>query len=71
MFQRDIIIELRRWAEKGNRKPLVLRGARQVGKTSVINEFGREFENYLYINLEIKELYNLLLLLFYNQFFHF
>lgn len=59
MFQRDIIIELRRWAEKGNRKPLVLRGARQVGKTSVINEFGREFENYLYINLEIKELYDL------------
>ena len=59
MFKRDIIIELRRWAEKANRKPLVLRGARQVGKTSVINQFGQEFENYLYINLEIKELHNL------------
>lgn len=59
MFGRDIIIELRHWAEKGNRKPLVLRGARQVGKTSVINEFGREFENYLYVNLEIRELHDL------------
>ena len=59
MFGRDIIIELRHWAEKGHRKPLVLRGARQVGKTSVVNEFGREFENYLYINLEIRELHDL------------
>lgn len=59
MFGRDIIIELRHWAEKRNRKPLVLRGARQVGKTSVVNEFGREFENYLYVNLEIRELHDL------------
>lgn len=55
MFHRDIIDELRRWATKSNRKPLVLRGARQVGKTSVVNEFGHEFDNYLYINLEDKE----------------
>lgn len=59
MFQRDIITELRHWAKKKNRKPLVLRGARQVGKTSAVNEFGQEFNNYLYINLEDKELHHL------------
>lgn len=59
MFQRDILIELRHWAEKKNRKPLVLRGARQVGKTSVIHEFGREFDNYLYVNLEDKNIHHL------------
>ena len=31
MFKRDVILELQRWADKPNRKPLVLRGARQVG----------------------------------------
>ena len=59
MFQRDVMTELQRWAKKRNRKPLVLRGARQVGKTSVINEFGREFDNYLYVNLEDKNIYEL------------
>ena len=52
MFRRDILSELQRWAESGNRKPLVLRGARQVGKTSVVNEFGSQFDNYLFVNLE-------------------
>lgn len=37
------------------RKPLILRGARQVGKTTVVNEFGGQFENYLSVNLEKKE----------------
>lgn len=36
-------------------KPLILRGARQVGKTTVVNEFGSQFDNYLYFNLERNE----------------
>lgn len=52
MFQRDILDELKRWSEK-DRKPLVLRGTRQIGKTTVVNEFGKAFKQYIYINLEL------------------
>lgn len=52
MFVRTIEKELEKWALHPHRKPLVLRGARQVGKTTVVNKFGEQFENYLYINLE-------------------
>jgi predicted AAA+ superfamily ATPase len=52
MFFRRIEHELMQWAERAERKPMVLRGARQVGKTTVVNKFGRQFENYLYVNLE-------------------
>ena len=45
MFKRDALIDLQKWASSKYRKPLVLRGARQVGKTTVVNEFGKEFEN--------------------------
>lgn len=55
MFKREIISKLERWATNKYRKPLVLRGARQVGKTTVVNEFGKSFENYLYLNLENPE----------------
>ncbi len=52
MFVRTIEKELEKWALNPHRKPLMLRGARQVGKTTVVNKFGEQFENYLYINLE-------------------
>ncbi|MEI7828972.1 MAG: AAA family ATPase [Prolixibacteraceae bacterium] len=52
MFVRSIESELEKWSSRTDRKPLVLRGARQVGKTTVVNKFGEQFENYLYINLE-------------------
>ncbi|MDR0938358.1 MAG: AAA family ATPase [Mediterranea sp.] len=52
MFKRSIIDKLRQWAESPYRKPLILRGARQVGKTTVIGQFGEEFENFLPVNLE-------------------
>jgi uncharacterized protein len=55
MYQRMILEKLRNWSSKPNRKPLVLRGARQVGKTTVLNSFGQEFDNYLYFNLELPE----------------
>lgn len=52
MFIRNVESELKKWSLRTDRKPLVLRGARQVGKTTVVNKFGEQFDNYLYINLE-------------------
>lgn len=52
MFNRNISIFLEHWKEKQERKPLILRGARQVGKTTVVNEFSKQFDNYLYLNVE-------------------
>ncbi len=54
MIQREQLQALRKWGEGAQRKPLVLRGARQVGKTTLVNEFAREFDTYLYLNLERK-----------------
>lgn len=52
MFQRLAIKALQQWAQKEERKPLVLRGARQVGKTTLVELFSKEFEVYIYLNLE-------------------
>jgi len=54
MFERVAIHDLRAWAGRKNRKPLVIRGARQVGKTSLVKEFGKEFDLFLSLNLEKK-----------------
>lgn len=44
---------LERWKNSENRKPLLIRGARQVGKTWLMKEFGqRAFKKYAYVNLE-------------------
>src|ERR1700743_1892717 len=53
MFKRTIIVELEKWLTKNDRKPLVIRGARQVGKTTIINQFAKQFEQYIYLNLEL------------------
>ncbi|KWW26808.1 MAG: putative ATPase (AAA+ superfamily) [bacterium P3] len=45
---------IERWKESTEHKPLVLRGARQVGKTTLINHFATGFDNYLYLNLDRK-----------------
>jgi predicted AAA+ superfamily ATPase len=55
MFKRQLLHELEKWAIKDNRKPLVIRGARQVGKTTLVNEFGKQYEQYIYLNLELNE----------------
>jgi predicted AAA+ superfamily ATPase len=52
MFSRDILRELKNWSAKSNRKPLVLRGARQVGKTTAIVMFSKDFDQYINLNLE-------------------
>lgn len=55
MFKRKILDKLEVWKQDEKHKPLILRGARQVGKTTVVNEFGKQFDNYLYFNLERSE----------------
>lgn len=52
MINRKVIEKLRTWRTSETRKPLVLRGARQVGKTTIIREFAKEFDTYIYVNLE-------------------
>jgi uncharacterized protein len=52
MFKRQIISELREWTNSPYRKSLVLRGARQVGKTTAVRMFGREFDCFIELNLE-------------------
>jgi predicted AAA+ superfamily ATPase len=50
---RKVIEDLFRWKDRPGRKPLILRGARQTGKTWVLEEFGREaYEQTLYVNFE-------------------
>ena len=52
-MKRILIDDLIRWKNKKNRLPLILRGARQVGKTWLLKEFGKTaFEDVLYINFE-------------------
>ena len=50
-MKRFIYNHLKDWKLSSNRKPLIMYGARQVGKTYIIKEFGNnEFENMVYIN---------------------
>ncbi len=51
-FKRHIIKQLTKWKENPNSKPLILRGARQVGKTTLIHHFSKNFNHYIYLNLE-------------------
>lgn len=52
MFNRKIISDLEKWADKRTRKPLILRGARQTGKTSAVRMFSQRYEVYIELNLE-------------------
>ena len=52
MIERTALQELENWKNSEYRKPLILRGARQVGKTTIVNNFGKSYDNYLYFNLE-------------------
>ena len=52
-MQRHILQSLSQWKRKPNRKPLIIQGARQVGKTWVMKTFGAaEFEQVAYINFD-------------------
>jgi predicted AAA+ superfamily ATPase len=52
-MRRDAYSDLLEWKYSKNRKPLLVQGARQVGKTFLIREFGnQEYENLVYLNFE-------------------
>lgn len=53
MFPRTITHFFESWKKQPSRKPLVVRGARQVGKTTVIKQFGKQFDQFIYLNLEL------------------
>lgn len=54
-MKRKIAEKLREWKDRQHRHPLVLRGARQVGKTYLVRELAESFEHYLEINFEADE----------------
>ena len=52
-MEREIIKDLIKWKESKNRKPLIVHGARQVGKTYIIKQFGKiYYNNLIYVNFE-------------------
>lgn len=55
-MERNAIEALKQWKEDRERKPLVLKGARQVGKTWLMKEFGKKhYKNYVYLNFDEEE----------------
>lgn len=53
MLKRKITEYLLSWKQKTDKKPLVIRGARQVGKTYIVEKFGKDnYKHYIYINFE-------------------
>lgn len=58
---REKIEELKKWKNSRNRKPLIIRGARQVGKTWIMKEFGKlYYEKCAYINFDDNTRMNIL-----------
>ena len=56
---REITDELVKWKESRRRKPLLVSGVRQCGKTYIIREFGEEyFDSLVYVNFESSALYS-------------
>lgn len=60
---RNAMEQLNKWKQKQNKKPLIIRGARQVGKTWLMQEFGKTaYEKTVYINfdnnLQMRELFS-------------
>ncbi|MDY4052932.1 MAG: AAA family ATPase [Bacilli bacterium] len=53
-MRREMYDDLLKWKSNPQKKPLIIYGPRQVGKTYLINEFGKNnYENIFYINFEI------------------
>jgi uncharacterized protein len=55
VINRTILHDLEQWVRSPERKPLILRGARQVGKTTAVRMFSRRFVQFLAFDLERKE----------------
>ena len=59
-MEREIINDLIKWKNSKNRKPLIVHGARQVGKTFIIKKFGKEYyDNLIYVNFETNKEFSL------------
>ena len=57
-MERFVLKKLQAWKESPYRKPLILKGVRQVGKTWILKEFGKRFyENVAYFNFDEDEEY--------------
>src|SRR5690625_3706918 len=54
-FKRHIWKELLSWKSSPTRKPLILRGARQVGKTTITRSLGATYVHFMELNLEKSE----------------
>ncbi len=55
-MKRDIMQKLHQWNRNSLKKPLILKGTRQVGKTYILKQFGREtYDQYYYVNFEEDE----------------
>ena len=55
-MEREIINDLLKWKESKNRKPLIIHGARQVGKTYIVKKFGKKYyDNLIYVNFETNQ----------------
>lgn len=55
-MERNLFIKLEQWKNKKKRKPLIIQGARQVGKTWIMKEFGaRYYKDTIYINFDNNE----------------
>lgn len=55
-MKREIINNLIKWKESKNRKPLIIHGARQVGKTYIVKQFAKEYyDNLIYVNFETNQ----------------
>lgn len=52
MFERKIEKNLEYWSNNPSKKPLVIRGARQTGKTTLVRKFSRQFDIFIELNLE-------------------
>ncbi len=53
MFPRAVVKQLEEWSKTPKCKPLILRGARQVGKTTAVDIFAKQFDQYLKLNLDL------------------
>jgi hypothetical protein len=52
-MERQAMLYLNNWKDKRNRKPIIIKGARQVGKTWLMKEFGKSnFKQTAYVNFE-------------------
>ena len=55
-MERELLGKLEKWKNRKRLKPLIIKGARQVGKTWIMKEFGKRFfENVAYINCDNNE----------------